>query len=154
MITPAWPLAPWGNRALLTARKASEIVIFTLRTLHLSRLAMLSVVAVCSAISSLRRYRYAKARKVKQTSMKRKQNGSKADKPWHFKEGNKLAAGIGRPAGMPNRMTRQQKDAVMLAAALSGDVDLIPALTARNAKAKLRALMVMYDQTSRVFLCR
>jgi hypothetical protein len=34
------------------ARKASEIVIFTLRTLHLSRLAMLSVVAVCSAISS------------------------------------------------------------------------------------------------------
>ena len=29
------------------ARKASEIVIFTLRTLHLSRLAMLSVVAVC-----------------------------------------------------------------------------------------------------------
>ena len=34
------------------ARKASEIVIFTLRTLHLSRLAMLSVVAVSSAISS------------------------------------------------------------------------------------------------------
>ena len=34
------------------ARKASEIVIFTLRTLHRSRLAMLSVVAVCSAISS------------------------------------------------------------------------------------------------------
>jgi hypothetical protein len=34
------------------ARKASEIVIFTLRTLHLSRLAMLSVVVVSSAISS------------------------------------------------------------------------------------------------------
>ena len=34
------------------ARKASEIVEFTLRTLHLSRLAMLSVVAVSSAISS------------------------------------------------------------------------------------------------------
>ena len=34
------------------ARKASEIVIFTLRTLHRSRLAMLSVVAVCLAISS------------------------------------------------------------------------------------------------------
>ena len=31
------------------ARKASEIVIFTLRTLHRSRLAMLSEVAVCSA---------------------------------------------------------------------------------------------------------
>ena len=34
------------------ARKASEIVIFTLRTLHRSRSAMLSVAAVCSAISS------------------------------------------------------------------------------------------------------
>ena len=33
-------------------RKASEIVIFTLRTLHRSRLAMLPVVAVSSAISS------------------------------------------------------------------------------------------------------
>ena len=49
---------PCGSRpsmAALTrsgARKASEIVIFTLRTLHRSRLAMLSVVTVCSAISS------------------------------------------------------------------------------------------------------
>ena len=34
------------------ARKASEIVIFTLRTLHRSRLAMLSVVALSAAISS------------------------------------------------------------------------------------------------------
>jgi hypothetical protein len=33
-------------------RKASEIVIVTLRTLHLSRLAMLSVVVVSAAISS------------------------------------------------------------------------------------------------------
>ena len=43
---------PCGSRpsmAALTrsgARKASEMVIFTLRTLHLSRFAMLSVVAV------------------------------------------------------------------------------------------------------------
>jgi hypothetical protein len=83
--------------------------------------------------------------------MARKQtNGHSNDdptKPWQFKKGHKPLEGVGRPKGMPNHETRVLKDAVMVAARLTGDVDLIPARTIKADKARLEAIAALYEES-------
>ena len=83
--------------------------------------------------------------------MARKQtNGHSNDdptKPWQFKKGHKPLEGVGRPKGMPNHETRVLKDAVMVAARLTGDVDLIPARTIKADKARLKAIAALYEES-------
>ena len=83
--------------------------------------------------------------------MARKQtNGHSKDdptKPWQFKKGHKPLEGVGRPKGMPNHETRVLKDAVMVAARLTGDVDLIPVRTIKADKARLKAIAALYEES-------
>jgi hypothetical protein len=53
----------------------------------------------------------------------------------------------GRPRGATSRDTRLLKDAIMLASRLTGDVSLIEARSLKNARAKLKAIAALYNET-------